>query len=755
MKNKLSILLALFCISITFYQSPAQEVSKVSDKGSKEVTLEDMWLTYRFYPAYVSGLKSMKDGLHYTTLEEGKISKFSYKSGELVETFLDEHELTGIPAPALEDYPDPTYEGQNKEDVEENTKISIDDYYFSNDEKLILISCNTEAIYRHSTRAQNYVYKLENGQLISVAGGKKQQLATFSPDGKLLAYVRDNNIFLFDIESGNERQITQDGEINKVLNGIPDWVYEEEFSFSQAFEWSPDGKKIAFIRFDESKVKEYDITMYGELYPELMKYKYPKAGEDNSLVSVHVYDLSTNRFVTMDVGTEKDVYIPRIKWTSDPNQLSIIRLNRLQNKMDLLFADAVTGKSAEVYSEQNKYYIDITDNFFILKDNRIILTSERDGYYHIYLVNPKSKDVMQLTKGTWDVVEIEGIDEKNGLIYYVSAESSPMNRDLYSVNLNGKNKTKIHKGDGSTSADYSATFDFCIETYSDASTPPVISVTDSKGNLVRIMEDNSRLVERMKDYRFCKKEFFSFKTDEGVELNGWMIKPCNFTKSRKYPVFMTCYGGPGSNTVNNKWEYYDLWYQHLAGKGYIVVSVDNRGTAYRGEEFKKSTYLQLGKLETEDQIAAAKYLGTLGYVDKDRIGIYGWSYGGYLSSLCLLKGSDVFKMAVAVAPVTNWRYYDNIYTERFMRKPQDNPEGYDSNSPINYVKQLKGKYLIVHGSADDNVHFQNTMEMIDALNNANKQYEMHIYPNKNHGIFGGITRYHLFTRMTNFILENL
>jgi dipeptidyl-peptidase-4 len=429
----------------------------------------------------------------------------------------------------------------------------------------------------------------------------------------------------------------------------------------------------------------------------------------------------------------------------------------LQNKLEILLNNVKTGNSRVLYTEENKYYIDDSnyDNLIFFNDNiHFLFTSEKDGFNHIYLYNMDGELVRQLTKGNWDVTNLLGFDEKKQLVFYISAEVSPLDRDLYAVRLDGY-KTRLSQKQGTNSASFSSTYKYYVNTYSDANTPPYITVNKANGKQIRVLKDNDALIERLKEYGYSKKDFFSFNTSEGVELNGWRILPGNFDPTKKYPVLMYVYGGPGSQTVRNIWGRGSLWYQMLAQKGIMIVSVDNRGTGARGEEFKKMTYLQLGKYETIDLIEAAKYLGTLNYVDPARIGIFGWSYGAYMSTLCLTKGADFFSLGIAVAPVTNWRYYDNIYTERFMRTPQENPEGYDDNSPINHVDKLKGKYLLIHGMADDNVHHQNSIDLITALVNANKQFEMQLYPNKNHGIYGGNTTMHLYKRMTDFLLENL
>ncbi|MCD4680202.1 MAG: S9 family peptidase [Bacteroidales bacterium] len=709
----------------------------IAQNQSKEITLSDIWKKHTFSAKSVHGIRSMKDGEHYCTLnKDDEILEYSYKDAKKTRTIATLQEML---------------KGLDKKDVE------IDDYAFSSDESQILIATETDDIYRHSSKSNFYIWDINKKKLSPLSDGGKQRLADFSPDGSKVAFVRDNNIFVKDLADNKELQITHDGKERFVINGTTDWVYEEEFSFTKGFHWSPDGNKIAYYRFDENNVKEFWLTKYGELYPEEYKYKYPKSGEANSVVSIHVFDLTKGDAVKIETGEEKDQYIARMKWTNDPNLLSLQRLNRLQNKLELLIADANTGKPNVVYTDKSKYYIDITNDLTFLKDNEhFLITSERSGYNHIYVGDMKDNSLRQLTTGDWDVRELKGIDENASLIYYISAEGSPFNSELYSIKLDAKGKKKISSREGSNSVRFSSTYKYYINNFSDANTPPYYSICNSKGKELKILENNEKLIGLMKKYDFSRKKFFEFTTSEGIELNAWRIDPPDFDPTKKYPLFMYVYGGPNSQTVTNSWGRNNLlWFQLLAQKGYIVVSVDNRGTGARGEEFRKNTYLELGKFETIDQIEAAQYLGSLDYVDKNRIGIFGWSYGGYISSLCITKGADYFKLAIAVAPVTNWRYYDNIYTERFMRTPQENGENYDDNSPINFVDKLKGKYLLVHGTADDNVHVQNSMDMITALVKANKQFDLMLYPNKNHGIYGGNTRYHLFKKMTDFVLENL
>ncbi len=736
--HKLYLRASLICLILSpSFQSTAQQ-------SKRDINLEDIWTKGTFRGKGVSGLNSMNDGLHYTAFDntDGKdgLAKFEYKTGKKVGMVFLSNELIA--------------EGKDK-------AISPDDYKFSPDEQRVLISSETEKIYRHSTKEEYYVLDMASRKLSRLSKNGKQRYASFSPDGSKVAFMRENNIFIADLKSGTEEKITPDGEFNKIINGGTDWVYEEEFAFDCAFFWSPDGKKIAFYRFDESEVKEFSMNEYGALYPTEYRFKYPKAGEKNSDVKILMYDVVSKTTKQMDIGTEKDQYIPRIDWTADPNTLCIIRMNRLQNKMEMLLGDASSGTTRTILTKTSPAYVDIHEdagNFFhFLKDKkRFTLWIDDDGFNHIYLYDLNGKQLSQVTKGNWDVMKYEGIDESTNTLFYLSSEDSPMEKQLYSIRLDGSEKKKLSTRKGTNSPAFSEGMKYFVNTHSDANTPSFVTLNSSGGKEIRVLEENKDLRSRMEEFYLSKKEFFKFKTSEGIELNGWMIKPAHFDATKKYPVFMTVYGGPGINTVNDAFTGSDyFWHQMLAEKGYIVVSVDNRGTGGRGRDFLKCTYKQLGNLETKDQIEAAKYLGGLNYVDKARIGIQGWSYGGYMSSLCITKGSDFFKAAIAVAPVTNWRFYDSIYTERYMGLPQENGSGYDDNSPINHTRELKGKFLLVHGTADDNVHFQNSVEMISSLVKANKQFDLMVYPDKNHSISGGSTKLHLYTKMTNFLTENL
>lgn len=703
----------------------------------KKVSVEDVWQRYTFYARSTGGLKSMKDGLHFTTLSQGpSIQKYSYESGERVGEV--------ISAATIE--------------AKTGKKIQFDDYQFSADEKKVLLATQSESIYRHSSKSYYYVYDLESGSLDSLAAEGKQQLADLSPTENKVAFVYQNRLHVQDLDGKEGLKSFGKGEEDAFIAGAVDWVYEEEFSFHKGFHWSPEGSYIAYYQFDEREVPKFSMDIYGSaLYPAQQVFKYPKAGEVNSKVSIHIYDVKKGSEQVVELP-ESYEYIPRIKWTQDDDELVIYTMNRHQNELKLweLEVEDDELKVELLYQEQAEAYLEINDDLRFLEDGSFIWTSEKDGFKHLYHFNDDGQLKKQITKGAWEVTEFYGLDEENGWLYYQAAEASPLQREIYRVKLNGRSKQKLSEQAGWNSASFSKGFKFFINTYSSAATPTYETLQRANGEQVRVLNDNAGLVERMKGFALSEKEFLQIPNAEGTPLNAWMIKPQDFEAGKKYPVLMFVYGGPGSQTVQDKFDGFNgMWYQSLAAQGYIVVSVDNRGTGARGRDFRTVTYQQLGKYETEDQIAAAKWLAQQDYVDGERIGIWGWSYGGYMSSLGLTKGADVFKAAIAVAPVTNWRFYDNIYTERYMRTPQENAAGYDDNSPINHVEKMKGAYLLVHGSADDNVHVQNTMRMVEALVQANKQFELFIYPDKNHGIYGGNTRYHLYTKMTNFLLNNL
>lgn len=633
---------------------------------------------------------------------------------------------------------------------------SIDTYVFDHKEEQLLIGTNSTPIYRRSALADYYLFNPTKNTLVKIADHKILE-PTFSNDGSKIAYAYKNNLFIYDITSQKTQQITNDGEKNHVINGISDWVYEEEFSIVRMFDWNKDGDKLAYVKFDETDVPEYSMDVYGTgLYPTQDKFKYPKAGENNSLVSIHIYDLKQNSTAQVDLSEFNDFYIPRIKWTNDSNLLSAQVINRHQNDLKLFFIDGKTLTKKLILNETDKAYVDVaTVNF--LQDNSFVWLSERDGFNHLYYYNKDGKLINQVTKGNWEVTDYYGIDTKAKKLFYQSVERGSIYRDIYAIDLNGKNKTRLTDNLGTNTAVFSPQFDLFINIYSSSKNAPTYTLNNSKnGKVVKEILNNKELEQKLTAYQLPAKEFIQIPTVNGLKLNAWMMKPADFDANKQYPVFMYQYSGPGSQQVADKWfDSNDYWHAMLTQKGYIIVTVDGRGTGFRGAEFKKTTQLQLGKYEVEDQIIAAKYLGEQSYVDASRIGIWGWSYGGFMSSNCLLKGNDVFKMAIAVAPVINWRYYDSIYTERYMTTPQENPKGYDDNSPFTHADKLKGRYLLIHGTADDNVHVQNAMAMIETLVQKNKDFDWLIYPDRNHGIYGGNTRLQLYTKMTNFILNNL
>jgi dipeptidyl-peptidase-4 len=702
----------------------------------KQITLEEIW-SGSFRTEGMQALHSMNNGKQYSVLnvdrqtQTASIDIYDYKTLEKVKTLVSSADIAEIQG--------------------------FFDYRFSDDESKVILTTNSIPIFRRSTLGEFYIYDIASKKTIKVADDLVQE-PTLSPDATKVAYGFENNLYVKDLDSGEVEQITSDGERNKIINGITDWVYEEEFSFVRAFEWNADSNQIAFIRFDETEVPEFSMDVFGtDLYPKQNVFKYPKAGEANSKVTLHLYDLNSKKVQELKVGkTYKDFYIPRIKWTKDADVLSAQYMNRHQNELDLWMINTKSMTSNLVIEEKDKAYIDVTFNLTFLKDNSFIWTSEKDGYNHIYHYTKDGKLINQITKGNWEVTDYYGFNEKQNTIYYQSVENGSINRDVYSIKLNGKDKKRLTKAEGTNSAAFSADFTYFINTYSSATTPPKYTLNNAKtGDVIKLIKDNEKLAEKVENYVISKKEFSTI-TVNGNDLNMWMIKPADFDANKTYPLFMFQYSGPGSQQVANRWNNTnDYWYQMLAQQGYIIACVDGRGTGFKGADFKKVTQNELGKYEVEDQIAAAKKLGDLPYIDETRMGIWGWSYGGFMSSNALLKGNDIFKMAIAVAPVTSWRFYDSIYTERYMTTPQENPSGYDENSPINHVGKLKGDFLLIHGSGDDNVHVQNTMRMVEALVQADKQFELMIYPDKNHGIYGGNTRLHLYKKMTNFINKTL
>ncbi len=724
----------LLLITYLFVGCSTQQTVVAQDSNTlKNITLEDIWQDGTFRTERMNALNSMK-GDFYTLLDFNRetrstaVVKYSYQTLEKVSTIVDSKNLADL--------------------------AYFESYAFNADETKLLLSAESEPIYRHSENALFYVYDLKTKKLQKVADEKIQQV-TFSPDSNKIAYVFKNNIYIFNLKENRLDQITFDGKINHIINGITDWVYEEEFGFVRAFQWNADGTSLAFLRFDESEVPEFTMMRYGDdLYPYPHTFKYPKAGEKNSDVSLYLYPMGAKSATKIELGDYE--YIPRLKWTKDANLLAVQTTNRRQNSLKLHLVDNRTQRAKLVFDEKSDTYVNVRDVLTFLDDNSFIWSSERDGFDHLYHYQVDGKLINQITKGNWDVIKFYGADEKNKQLFYQSVEDGSINKTVYSISFNGKNKKRLSPDHGMNRASFSKNRKYFINNFSDVSTPSIYTLHTSDGKLLKKVKDNKDVQQKLAAYKVSQKEFSTITTKDGT-FNMWMIKPLDFDQNIKYPVLMYQYSGPGVQTVQNSWNGYDdYWYYMLAAKGYIVVSVDGRGTGGKGAAFTKVTYKELGKYETIDQIEAAIELGNRAYIDADRIGIWGWSYGGFTSSNALLKGGDVFKMAIAVAPVTNWRLYDTVYTERYMQTPQENPKGYDQNSPLFFADQLKGKYLLVHGSGDDNVHVQNSMQMINALITADVPFDSELYPDRTHGIYRGKnTRLHLYKKMTDFILKNL
>jgi dipeptidyl-peptidase-4 len=702
--------------------------------AQREITVQDFTTDNKFVQRQVHGINWMKDGKNYSVLESNRIVKYNLANSSS-EVIVDCSLLT--------------------------PQLTVASYSFSSDEKKILLLTSFASIYRRSYKGEYYVYDIETKTLTRLSEGGKQSYATFSPDGNKVAFVRENNLYFVTLSNKQEVQVTNDGKFNEIINGSTDWVYEEEFTFVVGFYWSPKGDKLAYYRFDETAVKEYNMQIWGKsLYPKDYRFKYPKAGEANSAVEIWIYDLASTKKIKADLGSLVDTYVPRVKWTQDPNILSVRTLNRLQNNLKLFHTNATNGASVVVMDQKSDTYIDLefTDDLIYLDNGKQFLcSSEMDGFKHLYLYDTGGKLVRQLTFGNFEVSQFVGLDEKTNRLYYTSTEVSPLERHFYSITLDGKKKVKLSEGAGTHTINASQDCSYYIDQYSSSSQPLTVSLYRTKNNSrIKVLEGNDELKKSINEFRLAEKELFTFKAADGTTLEGQMIKPKTFDASKRYPVLIYQYSGPGSQNVSNSFagsHYY--FHQMLAQKGYLIAIIDPRGTGGRGEKFKKSTYKELGKFELEDHIAGAIFLSTLDYVDDSRIGIWGWSYGGYMSSLAMTKAAGVFKMGIAVAPVTNWRFYDTIYTERYLQTPQLNAGGYDNNSPSTYAANLSGNFLLIHGTGDDNVHFQNSIVLEDALINAGKQFRSFYYPDKHHGMQGGKTQFHLYTMMTDYILENL
>ena len=688
------------------------------------------------------------DGEHYTQMnaEGTQIIKYSFKTGKQVEVIFDAATARECPFK------------------------QFDSYTFSPDGMKLLIATETTPIYRHSYTAVHYLYSLRrntegkiNNVVERLSDGGPQQAPVFSPDGNLVAFVRDNNIFLVKTHFGNsESQVTEDGKFNEVLNGIPDWVYEEEFAFNSALEFSADSKMLAYIRWDESEVPSYTFQLYAgerphyteyEAYPGAYTYKYPKTGQVNSKVSVHTFDIQTRVTRQMDVPLDKDGYIPRIRFTKDPEKLAIMTLNRHQNRFDLYFCNPRSKVCKLVLRDETDTYIKerIFDEIRFYNDY-FSFVSEKSGFNHLYWYNMNGTLVKQVTQGNYELKEFLGYDEADGSFYYSSNEESPLRQAIYKIDRKGK-KTKLSAQAGTNTAQFSSNMKYYMNRFSNTTTPTVVTLNNNNGQVLTTLIDNAALKERLAARNLPQTEFFTFTTERGTQLNGWMMKPTDFQASKKYPVLMYQYSGPGSQEVLDR--YSVSWETYMASQGFIVVCVDGRGTGGRGAEFEKCTYLNLGVKEAEDQVSAAKYVSGLPYVDKNRIGIWGWSFGGYMTLMAMSEGTPIFKAGVAVAAVTDWKYYDTIYGERFMRTPGENHDGYKESSAFTRAKNLHGKLLLVHGMADDNVHYQNCAEYAEHLVQLGKQFDMQIYTNRNHSIFGGYTRMHLYTKLTEFFKREL
>lgn len=692
--------------------------------SAQEITLDKIYSGY-YRGKGIAGIASMKNGENYLVIEQGGIAKYAYKTSQKEGNIVDGR---------------------------------FESYEFSDDESKILLLKESEPIYRHSFLGKFDIKDLKSGKVIALNEGKFVQEPRFSPDGTKVAFIADNNLFYQNLDSGKIIQITNDGKKNAVLNGLADWVYEEEFGHARLYDWTKNSNALVFVRSEESEVPEIYIPIYGKtLYPGEMRYKYPKAGEKNSVVSAHIYLLDSNSKTKVNLDNFKEYYIPNVIQTAKADEIVLITSERIQNASDVLKVNTKTGEVKKLFTETDDKWVD-TDNVTLefMDDNSFLWGSERDGNRHLYWYSQDGKLKKQVTKGNWEVTDYYGFNPKSKEIYVQTTEKGSINKVISKINVENGKAMLISNGDGNNSANFSKNYNYFIETSSTASKPYTFVLKDGNGKVVKELQNNNDQLQKLKADNFIDKEFITIPNEAGDQMNAWIMKPKNFDKNKKYPLFMFQYSGPGSQQVSNSWDNGNaLWFNHLVQKGYIVACVDGRGTGYKGTKFKKVTYMNLGKYEIEDQIAAAKWLGNQSYIDKSRIGMFGWSFGGYMTSLAMTKGADVFKAGIAVAPVTNWRYYDSVYTERFLRTPQENPDGYDKNSPTEYANLLKGKFLLIHGTADDNVHFQNSMEFSEALIQNKKQFEFMAYPDKNHGIYGGQTRPQLYQKMTDFILENL
>ena len=717
-KSIICYVIAVCCALPTFTQNNRLDLNDI--------------VTGKYRPGSVREMISVADGEHYVQLsnDSKKIIKYSYKTGQAVETLFD------------------------VETARECDLKSIQGFELSPTENKILIYTDPVKIYRRSFEADYKVFDIKRNLVepLSDENGK-QMCASFSPNGRMIAFVRNNNLYLKKLDFGTESAVTKDGELNKIINGIPDWVYEEEFLYNKAYEWSPDSKFIGFVRFDETNVREYSFPIYktGDQYTSEYRYKYPKTGTANSVVSVHAYSVETKAVKKMELPVDPDSYIPRIRFTENPDQLAVMIFNRLQNIMTMFYANPKSGLCKQILREESQTYIDPENlNYMSFSGENFIFVSEKDGYRHAYLYTVNGVQVKQITSGSWDLTDVYGYDAENKTLYYQSAEESPMNRAIYSIDAKGK-KTKLSDQKGFNQAVFGVKFNYFVNTWSDINTPPTVTVNDNKGKIVRTIETNDNLKQKVSSSGM-QKEFMTIPTPGGT-LNAWILKPGNFSASKKYPVLMVQYGGPNSQEVLDK--YYFDWEYYLAANDYIIVSVDGEGTGARGEEFRKSVYMYMGIKESDSQIEAAKYLSTLSYIDKDRIGIWGWSFGGFNVLMSMSRSKNIFKTGISIAPITDWRLYDTAFTERYMRTPKENFDGYEKTSPIKLAPSMEGNLLLIHGTADDNVHVQHTLDYSDALIEAGKQFDMQLYSDRDHGIYGGNTRMHLYKKMSDYLFKNL
>ncbi|WP_101690003.1 S9 family peptidase [Dysgonomonas massiliensis] len=711
-------IIGLFIIGILASGSYAQRLELKDITGGK------------YAERRVSPVTSSADGESYYQADNKRsmIIKYSYKTGQPTDTIFDVKKARGC------------------------TFDSFQGFVMSPDEYRLLVFNDAEQVYRHSFKANYYYYDIRHNSIRELTKNKgKQSVPTFSRDGRMLAFVVDNNIWLAKFDYDSESQVTKDGAFNKIINGATDWVYEEEFGTTSIIDFSADNRLLAFAKFDESEVPEYNFQYYGgNLYPQDVRFKYPKAGERNSKVTCHVFDIDAMTTRKINIPEKDYEYIPRIQFLPEGDDLAVMTFNREQNIFNMYFANARSMVARSILKEENQRYIDSeflnTIHFF---GNQFTYISEKSGYSHIHLYENTGVEKKQLTSGNFDVTDILAIDSDKGFVYYSSAEDSPMRRSIHKVDIKKGTKTKLSNQFGYNTAVFSNNGKYFINTYSNATTPAIITLHDATGKQLRVLEDNSKLKALLANSNLPSKEFITVKGADGSDLNAYIMKPANFNSSQKYPLLMVQYSGPNSQQVLDK--YLTDWTDYLTTQGYIVACVDGRGTGARGEDFRKCTYMNLGIYESDDQIAAAKYFGTLPYIDKDKIAIWGWSYGGFNTLLSMSRGDGTFKAGIAIAPVTTWKFYDTVYTERFMRTPQQNMDGYVNGSPMTYANQLEGNLLLIHGTADDNVHFHNTMEYANALITANKQFEMFVFPDRDHSIRGAEVRAYLYQKIINFL----